>query len=79
MLYTVNHSALITSEIVATLAWYRVTKTELNFVLLGASLGLKSQGITDPNLELAITSGQPEIFLGTEVRYEQEYCESTYK
>lgn len=72
-----NPSTLVIAEVALALSWYRMSKSEVNFVLLGASLGLKSQGYIDPNLELAIATGKPELFLGKEVGYEQEHCEAT--
>ena len=64
--------ALAREELLNVLTWYKVTKQELNYVLTGVSIGLKCQGITDANLELAITSQMPEIFLGKEIKYVTE-------
>ena len=63
---TVTPAALAAIELLSVLSWYKMSKSELVFVLTGVSIGLKVQGITDANLELAITTQMPEIFLGKE-------------
>ena len=59
-------------DIHTSLHWYRFKGEELSMVLLGVSLGLKSQGIVIADLELAIGTGQPEIFLGKEVTLNEQ-------
>lgn len=67
-----NPSVFIVTELLLAMSWYRMSKAEVNFVLLGVSLGLKAHGYSDPNLELAIASGKPELFLGKEGSYHEQ-------
>lgn len=69
---SVTPAALAVIELLTVLSWYKMTKSELVFVLTGVSIGFKCQGIVDANLELAITSQMPEIFLGKEIKYVTE-------
>lgn len=56
---------MIIGEIAALTAWYALTDRELYLLLLGTSLGLKANNVVIPDLELAIVSQKPELFLGT--------------
>lgn len=68
-------ASIIVAELLVTMAWYRMSKQELLFILTGVSLGLKAKGEVIPDLELAITTGEPELFLGKEMLYEQKHSE----
>ncbi len=43
-------ASIIVAELMATLAWYRMSKRELLFILTGVSLGLKAKGEVIPDL-----------------------------
>ena len=61
------HMAIV-AEVTVLMSWYKVTKKDMNMILLGVSLGLKTQGVIIPDLELALSTEQPEIFLGKGVK-----------
>lgn len=75
----VQTAPIIVAELQLTLAWYKMSKRELLFILTGVSLGLKARGEVLPDLELAISTGEPELFLGKEMLYEQELSEGIDK
>lgn len=62
----------VKTELTILMSWYKVTNRDMNMILLGVSLGLKTQGVSIPDLELALSTEQPNLFLGKGAQLDEQ-------